>query len=100
MQIGQFTLPKYGTEVRDESREARYIRSNKEVLPVHHVRFLVFWFLCFLFLFFFFFLMEIICMLVVPDGVLWGREQGWCEWAFLPCFWNGAWLFALESIEG
>ena len=37
MQIGQFVVPKHGTGVVDESREARYLRSYKEELLVDHV---------------------------------------------------------------
>jgi hypothetical protein len=37
LQIGQFVLPPYGTNVVDESQEARYLRSYKEDLPEDHV---------------------------------------------------------------
>ncbi|RDB31055.1 Protein cwh43 [Hypsizygus marmoreus] len=36
MQIGQFTLPKHGVGVTNETRTARYLRSFKEKLPQHH----------------------------------------------------------------
>ena len=36
MQIGQFVVPKHGTNVTDDSLEARYRRSRKEVLSQHH----------------------------------------------------------------
>ncbi|KAF9565170.1 hypothetical protein CPC08DRAFT_704709 [Agrocybe pediades] len=35
-QIGQFVLPRHGHNVTDDSREARYLRSWKEELPVEH----------------------------------------------------------------
>ncbi|KAJ7773105.1 Frag1/DRAM/Sfk1 family-domain-containing protein [Mycena metata] len=36
LQIGQFVLPPYGTNVTDESEAARYLRSYKEELPEDH----------------------------------------------------------------
>ncbi|KDQ53108.1 hypothetical protein JAAARDRAFT_39481 [Jaapia argillacea MUCL 33604] len=36
LQIGQFVLPKHGTQVTDNSNEARYLRSWKEDLPESH----------------------------------------------------------------
>ena len=37
MQIGQFIVPRPGTRVTDDSKDARYIRSFKETLPEDHV---------------------------------------------------------------
>ena len=37
LQIGQFVVPRPGTTVTDDSREVRYLRSYKEMLPVDHV---------------------------------------------------------------
>ncbi|KAF5382105.1 hypothetical protein D9615_004235 [Tricholomella constricta] len=36
LQIGQFTLPKHGVGVTNETQIARYLRSYKEKLPEHH----------------------------------------------------------------
>ncbi|KAJ2926820.1 hypothetical protein H1R20_g10260, partial [Candolleomyces eurysporus] len=36
MQIGQFVVPKHGTNITDSSQEARYRRVKKEVLPEEH----------------------------------------------------------------
>ncbi|RPD60996.1 hypothetical protein L226DRAFT_462521 [Lentinus tigrinus ALCF2SS1-7] len=36
LQIGQFVVPRPGTSISDDSREARYIRSYKEDLPEDH----------------------------------------------------------------
>jgi hypothetical protein len=38
LQIGQFVVPAYGQVVEDDSHDARYMRSFKEVLPEEHVR--------------------------------------------------------------
>ena len=46
LQIGQFTLPRHGAGVANETRDARYLRAFKEMLPEHHVGFLhlfLFW---------------------------------------------------------
>ena len=40
LQVGQFVVPRSGTSIADDSREARYIRSWKEELPEDHVRML------------------------------------------------------------
>lgn len=37
LQVGQFVLPRYGHGVTDESKEARNIHINKEVLDENHV---------------------------------------------------------------
>lgn len=37
VQIGQFALPKHGTNITNETQPARYLRSYKEILPEHHV---------------------------------------------------------------
>jgi len=37
LQIGQFTLPRHGAGVVNETRDARYLRVHKEKLPAHHV---------------------------------------------------------------
>lgn len=67
LQIGQFVVPRPGTTVVDDSKEARYLRSYKETLPEDHVSTL---------------LVCISgrpathdCFVVVPDGVLPG--DGW-----------------------
>ena len=39
-QIGQFVLPRHGEAITNDTREARYLRSRKEDLPVDHVCFL------------------------------------------------------------
>jgi len=36
LQVGQFVVPKYGHVVSNDSREARYLRRNKERLPEDH----------------------------------------------------------------
>ncbi|KAI0749855.1 Frag1/DRAM/Sfk1 family-domain-containing protein [Daedaleopsis nitida] len=36
MQIGQFVVPRLGTRVTDDSKDARYMRSFKETLPEDH----------------------------------------------------------------
>lgn len=38
MQIAQFALPRYGQQVINDTLPARYLRSEKEELPVDHVR--------------------------------------------------------------
>jgi hypothetical protein len=35
--VGQFVVPEHGKVVEDDSYEARYMRSFKEVLPEEHV---------------------------------------------------------------
>ena len=37
LQVGQFVVPRPGTSIADDSREARYMRSWKEELPEDHV---------------------------------------------------------------
>ena len=37
LQIGQFVLPKHGFNVTDDSRDARYLRSQKEDVPEEYV---------------------------------------------------------------
>ena len=37
LQIGQFVLPRHGTNVTDDSHDARYMRSHKEDLPEEYV---------------------------------------------------------------
>lgn len=37
LQIGQFTLPKHGVGVTNETSPARYLRAFREELPEHHV---------------------------------------------------------------
>ena len=37
LQVGQFVVPRPGTSIADDSREARYMRSWKEELPEVHV---------------------------------------------------------------
>jgi hypothetical protein len=37
LQVGQFVVPEYNSTVTDDSHEARYLRSFKEMLPEEHV---------------------------------------------------------------
>lgn len=37
LQVGQFVIPRYGTTVQNDTKEARYLRSQKEALPEEHV---------------------------------------------------------------
>lgn len=39
MQIAQFTIPKYGVGVTNDTKDARMLRSFKEDLPEYHVNY-------------------------------------------------------------